>query len=215
VWGNNAGTGIGVKGTSASGYGVYGSSEGTHGIIGTTSSSGSGGVCGSVTDPVSSGVWGSNSGSGPGTKGTSSSGPGGFFSSAAGVPLHLDPGGTTGHPTSGTFVVGDVYVDAAGSMFLCTKGGTYGTNTPPVWGQVHLTQPIPLVPGWNLVAGPGLSTDVIAQQINAAGGNVQTIAVYSQGRYVTWVPNYSTPFYVPPTDGMFVLTKTPATWTPH
>ena len=73
-----------------------------------------------------------------------------------------------------------------------------------------------LVAGWNLVAGPGLATDQIKSQIDAAGGNVKEIAIYTGGKYVTWVPNKSiAPFLVPASAGMYVLTSTHATWTPH
>jgi hypothetical protein len=230
----------GVHGTSASGTGVVGESSGGVGIRGISAGSQLTGVYGvhtanngtgvagrSYADGTQTtlgagiGVWG-DTGSGVGVKGTSASGSGveghgGYGGSFAGsiAPLHLDPGTGSGHPTSGTFQLGDVYLDAAGTLFLCTRAGTYGTSATPTWGQVHLTQPISLIAGWNLVAGPGLSTDIIAKQINAAGGSVQQLAVYSHGTYVVWVPGHSANFLVPATAGMYVLTGTPATWTPQ
>jgi hypothetical protein len=51
---------------------------------------------------------------------------GGAFSGVA-APLFLAPGVSTGAPSAGTHVKGEVYVDSAGVLWSCIQGGTPGT----------------------------------------------------------------------------------------
>ena len=60
-----------------------------------------------------------------------------------------------------------------------------------------------------------IKVEVIASQIDAAGGQVKAVAIYEHGQYQVWVPAHGTPLQAKATAGMYVLTKTPATWTPH
>jgi len=136
VWGDNAGSGPGAKGTSGSGhgvegssggsYGVYGHSSGSDGIHGTTTQSGNAGVGGSVNDPKSSGVWGNNDGSGPGAKGTSGSGDGVYGFSKSGYGIR----GQSTH-ADGVYGTGE----SSGVTGESLKGyGVYGSGAYGAWG---------------------------------------------------------------------------------
>jgi hypothetical protein len=46
---------------------------------------------------------------------------------AAGTALAVVVGSTTGAPTSGTAVKGQLYADSAGTWWVCTVAGTPGT----------------------------------------------------------------------------------------
>jgi len=136
---NNNGTaihGIGRAGivgvSSATGYeGVYGQHLGTYGF----------GVVGDGTG-AGAGVLGRN-GAGEGVRGegkvglygksTTSGGYGGQFEGGK-AQLRLVPRGTPGKPTSGTHAKGEIYLDSAGTLFICTVGGTPGT-----WRKVSTT----------------------------------------------------------------------------
>jgi hypothetical protein len=41
--------------------------------------------------------------------------------------FRITPGGATGAPTSGAHVIGEMYIDSAGTTYVCTAGGTPGT----------------------------------------------------------------------------------------
>jgi hypothetical protein len=190
------GTGAGPDQAPVGFVGVMGASDTSEGVSGV--SVGGIGVKGSST-------------SGPGMEGVSIDGAGGSFVSKVGPQLHLEPKSTgTGAPTTGSFAGGDFWLDSAGGLFLCIAGGT-----PGVWRQIHTTQTVALAAGWSLVSGPGLSTDQIKSQIDAAGGSVTALAAYSGGKYVTWVPGKSANFFVPTTAGMYVLSTCAAAWMPH
>jgi hypothetical protein len=45
----------------------------------------------------------------------------------------LIPASTAGHPTSGSHSLGELYLDSAGALFLCTASGTPGT-----WKKVQV-----------------------------------------------------------------------------
>jgi len=109
VWGENTSSfgGTGVAGSSNVGSGVTGSSNGGTGVAG-------------------------NSVRGFGVTGVSQNGYGGQFTGGF-APLHLTPGATTGHPTSGTHEMGEFYVDSAGVLFYNLSAGTPGN-----WKIVHL-----------------------------------------------------------------------------
>jgi hypothetical protein len=55
-----------------------------------------------------------------------------FFGGKA--QLKLTPKGTAGKPTSGTHTKGEIYMDSAGTLFVCTANGTPGT-----WRMVTTT----------------------------------------------------------------------------
>jgi hypothetical protein len=235
VWGlqsSDYANAIGVAGEGIGGYGMYGKSVngvgvGAHtqsdslpAVQATSYASGSALIGRNFTDKLNGQLGTGTSvlgitGAGIGVQGTGTSGTGGSFHSDTGAPLHLDPGSAAGHPTAGYFAKGDLYVDANGSLFICSASGDYATTTKPAWRQVQTTQAIALVSGWNLVTGPGLVTSTIKSQIDAAGGDVQAIAVYKNGSYTDWVPGAGADFTVPATAGMYVLTTKAATWTPH
>ena len=42
--------------------------------------------------------------------------------------MKLTPKGTAGKPTSGAHTKGEIYLDSAGALFVCTVGGTPGTR---------------------------------------------------------------------------------------
>jgi hypothetical protein len=63
---------------------------------------------------------------GPGVSGKSTSGRGGVFFGGA-AQIRLIPAGTKGKPTSGAHQIGDIFLDKAAALFICTKSGTPGT----------------------------------------------------------------------------------------
>jgi hypothetical protein len=126
VYGYNADTG---------GYGVDG--YGPTGVHGVSSQGGSSGVYGTHNSASHGyGVKGEGKGSGyAGVIGTNSDG-GGYGGTFEGgrAQLKLKPKTTQGRPTSGQHAKGEIYLDSAGTLFVCTKGGTPGT-----WGKVTTT----------------------------------------------------------------------------
>jgi hypothetical protein len=48
--------------------------------------------------------------------------------------LRLVPKTTVGKPTTGTHTKGEIYMDSAGTLFVCTANGTPGT-----WKKVSTT----------------------------------------------------------------------------
>ena len=130
VWGQS-GSGAGVHGSSTSGPGVSGGSGKGPGMLG-TSVSGHGltgvsttgdGVYGFSTSGT--GVSGGSE-SGPGVSGRSTSGRGGVFFGGA-AQIRLIPATTKGKPATGAHQAGDLFLDSAAALFICTKGGTPGT----------------------------------------------------------------------------------------
>jgi len=150
VWGLHQGEGRGVVvGECTNGIGVEGS--GTNGVYGTssTSSTGSGGVrgkhfgeghgvVGEGAGSAYAGVFGRNSATtavGSGVRGESSNGYGGLFKGGKAQLRLLPAGGTaTGKPTSGIHAKGEIYMDSAGALFVCTDGGN-----PATWRKVTST----------------------------------------------------------------------------
>lgn len=130
VLGNNP-LGIAVRGeSSADDYAsVYGQHLGFrgYGVIGDGKGDGSG-VLG--RNPEGPGVRGQGE---TGVRGEGSSGYGGLFEGGK-AQLRVVPKGTAGRPSSGNHLKGEVYLDSAGALFVCTKGGTPGT-----WRKVTTT----------------------------------------------------------------------------
>jgi hypothetical protein len=93
----------GVHGISGYGIGVHGSSTKGHAISGEGFGS------------THAGVHGRNP-----------NGYGGQFDGGK-AQLKLNPKKTTGRPTSGAHIKGEIYMDSAGTLFVCTANGTPGT----------------------------------------------------------------------------------------
>ena len=147
-------TGAGVLGRNSGGEGVRGEGStqaevagvrglGKTGVWGSTGVLGYSGVYGQHTGSAGFGLVGDGTGStGAGVLGRDPSGPGieGRASKYGGkfagnqAQLMLVPKSTTGKPTSGAHSKGEVYMDSAGTLFVCTAGGTPGT-----WRKVTTT----------------------------------------------------------------------------
>jgi hypothetical protein len=123
-----------VNGESDTEYGVAGTSLDNTGVIGVAKSDeavsgGPAGVLGLSDDR--SGVEGV-SGTNDGVRGISNSGVG-LHGTGGRAPLLLDPGPTTGPPSTGVHARGEVYVDSVGDLFICTAGDGTGIGT---WQKV-------------------------------------------------------------------------------
>jgi hypothetical protein len=120
--------------------------EGVVGVVGISSSNGNGalyglhtgtsgtGVVGDGKGNGSAGVLGRNPGAGGiGVQGQGTSGYGGQFQGGK-AQLRLVPASTVGKPTTGAHVRGELYMDSAAALFVCTVTGTPGT-----WRKVTTT----------------------------------------------------------------------------
>lgn len=152
VWGRSSRTGwSGVYGehTGTSGYGVVGDGKGESGagvlgrnpdgtgVLGQTSQAGYGGITGEHTGTSGYGVIGLGKGSAnSGVLGRNSSGYGGQFEGGK-AQLRLKPGGSAGKPTTGTHTKGEIYMDSAGTLFVCTASTT--STTAAKWKRVSAT----------------------------------------------------------------------------
>jgi hypothetical protein len=118
---------IGVFGATntTAGIGVFGASSGGDGVQGLTKGQSHSGVLG-----IDSGTQG-----GFGVKAQSANGYG-VHTQGGLAPLRLVPAGTDGPPTAGAHVVGEVYVDTTGAVFVCTAAGTPGT-----WKEISASAP--------------------------------------------------------------------------
>jgi hypothetical protein len=67
-------------------------------------------------------------------QGNSNSGIGGSFTGGL-APLALGLSGAVGAPSSGSHVAGEIYADAAASLFVCVQSGT-----PGIWNQLGSTK---------------------------------------------------------------------------
>lgn len=101
VWGRNYGVGAGVRGQSINNNGLGVWAKGLHGVSGEATS-------------------------GVGVQGISTSGYGGQFKGGK-AQLRIVPKATKGRPTTGAHAKGEIYMDSAGTLFVCTVGGTPGT----------------------------------------------------------------------------------------
>ena len=121
VWGSSATTGY---------SGVYGEHTGSLGF----------GVVGDGTGAAGAGILGRNSGGegvrGEGTNGVhgqATGGYGGLFEGGK-AQLRIAPKGTAGRPTTGAHTKGELYMDSAAALFVCTASGTPGR-----WRKVTTT----------------------------------------------------------------------------
>jgi hypothetical protein len=112
VWGSSAATGY---------SGLYGQHTGSAGY----------GVVGDGTGATGAGVIGRNP-NGNGVEARDSVYGGKFAGSRA--QLLLVPKSATGRPTTGAHTKGEIYMDSAGALFVCTASGTPGT-----WRKVTTT----------------------------------------------------------------------------
>jgi hypothetical protein len=135
IFGRGVGTGIGVRGMSTSGAGVQGETNTGPGVRG----QGNPGVAGNCQVrrtralPVPGDL--------AGVHGESADGPGVFGNGHIGgqfrgksAQLALVPGSGIGKPTTGHHDAGEIYMDAAGSLFICV-----GPSTPGIWVKVTVT----------------------------------------------------------------------------
>ena len=131
---NQTGSGyeaFGVMGQTDDAVGVMG--IGRIGVVGESTFGGHGAVYGHHTGSSGYGVVGDGTGSGgAGVLGRNSVGYGGQFEGGK-AQLKLKPAGNAGKP-SGSHSKGEIYMDSAGALFVCTKGGTPGT-----WRKVSTT----------------------------------------------------------------------------
>ena len=135
--GANYGSGPGVRGLNINNLGVGVQGVGNIGVRGDTTTAGSYGVYGSnnagghavggnTTSTSRAGVYGSNFGAGPGVTGVAANGYGGQFQGGK-AQLKLIPSGTTGRPTTGAHTKGELFMDSAANLYVCTVSGTPGT----------------------------------------------------------------------------------------
>ncbi len=137
---NNTDGLAGVKGEGSTGVwgvssktsfsGVYGEHTGTsgHGTVGI----GKGGAAGVLgRNPGGAGVLGEGRN---GVHGKANGGYGGLFEGGK-AQLMLKPAASAGKPTTGTHTKGEIYMDKAGALFVCTAGD--GT-TVGTWKKVNM-----------------------------------------------------------------------------
>ena len=129
VFGSNPdGTGVRGEGsTQAEVAGVRGT--GKTGMWGSSATTGYSGVYGQNTGTAGYGIVGDGSGAtGAGVVGRDPSGYGGQFEGGK-AQLKLKPAGRAGKPTTGIHTKGEIYMDSAGALFVCTAvdGTTVGT----------------------------------------------------------------------------------------
>ncbi len=144
------------------------SAIGQPGIAGYTSSAST------LTAPVNAGVYGG-----------SESGVGGWFHSTNGAPLHLDPGATSGPPTSGTFQLGDFYLGSTGVLYLY-NGSTWktlgGGPTDARLTSVHaVAQGTSVRFSWRVADGKGIAGFAVYAQTHRL--NRAMIAVHPARTY--------------------------------
>lgn len=138
VVGDGKGGSAGVLGRNSGGEGVRGEGStqaevagvrglGKTGMWGSSSVTGYSGVYGQHTGTSGFGIVGDGRGSsGAGVLGRNPSGYGGQFEGGK-AQLRIVPKGSVGKPTSGAHTKGEVYMDSAGTLFVCTANGTPGT----------------------------------------------------------------------------------------
>jgi len=128
-----------------------------------------------LKSPVNAGVYGG-----------SESGVGGWFHSTNGAPLHLDPGATSGPPTTGTFQLGDLYLGSTGVPYLYngsawkTLGG--GGPTDARLTSVHaVAQGSRVRFSWRVADGKGIAGFAVYAQTHRL--NRAMIAVHPARSY--------------------------------
>ena len=133
---NGFGPGVVADGWGANHAAILGRNPDGTAVWGKTSKTGYGSVYGEHTGTSGYGVVGDGKGeSGAGVLGRNNSGYGGQFEGGK-AQLKLKPSSTRGKPTTGTHAKGEIYMDSAGTLFVCTAGdgSTVGT-----WKRVNTT----------------------------------------------------------------------------
>jgi hypothetical protein len=136
VWGesNQAGFyGVFGRNTNVDGTGVRG--QGGTGVWGSSSTTGYSGVYGQHTGSGYGVVADGSGSSGAGVLGRNSSGYGGQFEGGK-AQLMLKPGGSAGKP-GGSHTKGEIYMDSAGTLFVCVASTT--STTTAKWKKVSAT----------------------------------------------------------------------------
>ena len=96
-------------------------------VCGGSSATGYSGVYGRHTGTSGYGIVGDGKGGAAGVLGRNRSGYGGQFEGGK-AQLRLEPAGVSaGRPISGAHTNGELYMDSAGKLFVCTVSGTPGT----------------------------------------------------------------------------------------
>ena len=191
IAGGGTGGADGVHGTSDSGVAVSGNSTSGFGVVGASTNS-------------------------AGVTGSSTSNFGGVFSGGR-APLMLGLGGAPGAPTTGMHSQGEIYLDSAATVFVCTALGTPGTwvrvgtvASGAVGGAItYLSKPVRLLdtragavdalntPGAPYAGGSthsltiaGVSYNGVTVPASCVGaiGNVTVVGGSSGGGYVSLVP---------------------------
>jgi hypothetical protein len=118
----------GVRGFNFDGAGVI--AQGMNGVVGVVAHDNSP----LPATTVGNGVVGEGEGpAGAGVLGRNSTGYGGQFEGGR-AQLKFVPGSTAGKPTTGAHSKGEIYMDSAVTLFVCTAGGTPGT-----WARINAT----------------------------------------------------------------------------
>lgn len=162
VLGRN-GTGVGVRGEGGIGVQGVGSDdqqagvkgEGPTGVWGLTSKTSYSGVYGEHTGTSGHGTVGIGKGGDAGVLGRNGAGEGVRGEGKHGVvgvgdgtgyggqfeggkaQLKLKPGGSAGKPSSGTHAKGEIYMDSAGTLFVCVAGTT--STAAARWKKISAT----------------------------------------------------------------------------
>lgn len=122
---NDTGTGVQGESKQADLFGVAGRNTGDSGsgVLGEGRGRGKAGVLGRNADAGGVGV------QAQGATGIDAEGAGGYGGQFRGgrAQLRLVPGATPGSPTTGTRAKGEIYMDRAATLWVCTMGGTPGT----------------------------------------------------------------------------------------
>ena len=123
---NGTGPGVVADGWGSNHAGVLGRNDNGTGVWGKTPRTGYGAVYGEHTGTSGYGVVGDGKGeAGAGVLGRNNSGYGGQFEGGK-AQLMLKPAGSAGKPTTGSHAKGEIYMDSAGTLFVCVRGGTPG-----------------------------------------------------------------------------------------
>jgi hypothetical protein len=162
------GGGSGVLGESTAGVGVYGYTDTGRGVYGYANSG-----AGSALYGYSNGSYGAS-----------------LYGALA--PLFLNPAGSAGHPTSGSHVKGEVYVDSLGALWQCITSGAPGKWVKPGFNPIG---PSRLVSGATAAGAftPAQKKDFLVQGFALMPAGVTAVAINLSARstaegYVTLYP---------------------------
>jgi len=120
--------GPGVYGKAIDGIGVFAESQSNDGLSAGTNNtlSNSSNAIKGVAAGNGTGVFGLSDGTGVGVTGSSQSGIGGYFKSQESSQLALEPSSTSGVPTTGNHLMGELFLDNTGVLYFCIQNGKPG-----------------------------------------------------------------------------------------